>query len=221
MSELKQLEQRIARLKLEENIKLWDEWYKEGKSFLEKLVGKCFITQSHNDQFYMYKVLDVKEQKVWGIRHNYGYFELKTEGHFNIRNAKHIYGAGKDMNYGGSGPYGTFTMIDKKGKTKNVSDIVYHPQSITETCNLDTSRHATYGRYCIDAKGDIDYDKYAISLEKPQQSVPNEFNSMFTKEVPENIYNEFKHYIDEQAKQALFLWEKYEKDINNLKRYEC
>ena len=125
MTQIQDLERQLAKLKREQNFDLWKKWHSEGKNFLEKLVGRCFITQTHNDSFYMYKVISVKEQKVWGTKHDYGYFELLTEGHFHIRNAKHIYGSGIELP-NDRGPYRTFTLIDKSKKGKVISDIDYN-----------------------------------------------------------------------------------------------
>lgn len=213
-----ELKRRIAQLEVEESKDAWQEWYDKGVVFLNSIVGRVFAYWG-GSSLVIFKVLSYKTQQVWTQRAS-GYFEIKTEGYFNIYSAKHIYGAGLQIPYTSNTPYGCFEVDVPKFTARNkkaMSQIDYKGMSLSNSCCVQTHKVTKIGRYITDDKGKIDSNHYAVCTPKPKKSVKDEFCSQVY-EVPLEMYNEALEMANELVGKTNDYWNKYEKVLKEAKR---
>lgn len=222
MSKIRELEQQIANIKKEESKEAWRIWHKEGKDFLNNIVGKCFLSLGHKDSFMMFKVLKYEVQGVWEITDHPGYYIIHTEGYFTVNKAN--WSSKIDINNSNGSPYGTFSLINtsKNSKTTDVSALQYKEQSLKNSCSVSDNRIVTIGRFNVPKKENnfkIDYDTWICNQPKPETSVQNEFFGLFIYECPEEFYNEAKQIVDKLKIDTFNLWKKYQTTLDTVKRY--
>lgn len=210
LSRVQELERELAKAKLQQATDNWGNWHKEGVLFLDRIVGKCFVNLYNEYSCTAFKILSYKS-----IGTSRSYFEIKTDGHFQIYPAAY----GRRLAIPPTeGTYNSFSVIDKKKNATNYSQLQYDPRNLSETCCLNTARVTKLGYYELDGKER--YKSANYSKEGPTTSVQQEFFSQPVYEIEDSVYRDFVNTASSIARLTMDLWERHQPKLKVLKKFE-
>ena len=211
MATVAELKQKLFEAERAESKEAWETWHKEGREFLDSIVGKCLMARYTNDCLVIFKVVSYRNQPVSGCSHP-GYFELTTEGYFDVRLGSY---RRPTIDVNGE-QYGQFSFVLEESKKKkvHVPKLSMSAQSLAGAVSTSLIRIATYGKY----KGAKADDSWACCAVKPEQSVRTEFGAIHMYMIDNAIYEEAKRIVDDVAERTLEFWTSHKEELEKLPR---